>query len=78
VGTPGYYEPDGTLTRYWNNAVDTSSIAGWAVQSRQVSAEWDVLVRGWVNSLGGACITGKALKMIFGIDRRVYQPVRAK
>lgn len=60
ANTPGYQ-------------VDTTSCAGWAVQSRTFSAEWDVYARIWVEGLTGN-LTQAPLKLLFSVVRRVGNP----
>jgi len=76
VGTAGSINSSGTLTRSWNQASDTSQIIGYAIQRRQFSPEWDVLIRPWAKSLGGLNKDGAPLKLIFQFDQRTAKPVK--
>lgn len=75
VAHVGTYGSDGTLTRTWKN-VDTTYVSGYAYQSRNFSPEWDLFIRFWVESLGGANADGKALRLFLVPIRRVYSNTR--
>ena len=75
VGSKGYVGADGTLNRFWNNASDTSSVTGFAIQRRQFSPEWDVLIRFYILPITGN-LTGSPLNLIFQVDQRKHQPVK--
>ena len=75
VGSSGSITSDDTFTRYWNKASDTAQVTGFAIQRRQISPEWDVLIRFYVNPLAGN-LTGAPLNLIFQLDQRKHQPVK--
>lgn len=53
IARTGIASADGSLTRYWEQHSDTSSVSGYMCQSRWFVPEWDILVRFWVNGLTG-------------------------
>lgn len=80
LGTMGSISSDGTFTRSWNMSADTSSVAGYAIQGRQFSPEWDEEIGFWVESLGteGTALgnkTGAALEIRFNLKHRQYVPM---
>ncbi len=56
---------------------DTLSCAGWAVQSRTFSPEWDIYSRLWIQGLTGNK-KGAPLRLMFTVIRRLYRGSRAK
>ena len=64
------YVYDQTLT-----TIDTSSVPGWAYQSRAVSPEWDQVYRFWFKGLTGNNVSG-FLKLTAQAVRRIGVPVK--
>lgn len=69
VARTGTLAADGTLTRYWEQHSDTSSVSGYMCQSRWFVPEWDVLIRFWVNGLTGNEL-GTTQEIRFQLRRR--------
>ena len=53
VSVHGSVASDGSLTREWNQRSDTSSVTGYAVQSRWFIPEWDMVIRFWSTGVTG-------------------------
>jgi hypothetical protein len=58
-------------------AHDTLSVSGFAVQSRNISPEWDVLFRCWVKGLTGNKV-GRFLVFRFNVVRRIGVNTRSR
>lgn len=57
--------------------IDSTANLGYMYQTRQFTPEWDVYFRFWARGLTGNKV-GAQLKLIFQVDRRSYQPTRAR
>lgn len=57
--------------------IDTLSCAGFAVQSRTFTPEWDVNFRIWAVGVGDN-VTGAPLSLQFTVIRRIYESTRSK
>lgn len=66
----GKVDSSGALTRTWQKRADTTSISGFACQSRWFVPEWDVLIRGWAHGVTGNKTTDKQKAYLFNIRRR--------
>ncbi len=77
AGNIGVQDSTMTLTRNYGG-VDTTEVAGFAYQSRQVVPEWDVFIKFWARSLGGAQKDGAALNLRFEQVRKNYIGVRRR
>jgi len=75
VAKKGVVDPTGALTRYYKQA-DTTNVTGYAVQSRWLVPEWDVIFRFYVVSLGGLQKGDAALDLEFQVLRRIYSQTR--
>ena len=69
----------GAITRTLGD-VDTSNLDGYVFQSRQpdIMAEWDMLIRFWVNSLGDPSKDGAGLDLQFQMIQKQYISTRRK
>ena len=72
----GTIATDGTITRS-DAIVDTLGPSGYVTQSRWIQPEWDVYIRFWVRGITGNKIT-TACPVVFEVQRRVYNPTRAR
>jgi len=66
----------GATTMYWSARNDTSSVAGFACQSRWFVPEWGELIRFWAKGMTEAGAANKTV--IFEMHRRIYSQVRTK
>lgn len=76
AATVGTISAVGTPTMVTAKESDTSSVTGYAVQSRPVNQCFDEIVRCWANGLTGQNKT--AIKLKFLLKSRIYAPVRGK
>lgn len=65
---------DLTVTYTWGWS-DTTNSSNHATQDRPVLCHWNVLVRGWMKSLGGRNLVGDTLSTYMKIQRRKWVEV---
>jgi hypothetical protein len=65
--------PAGTITSYWLQHADTTSVSGYAVQDRWFVPEWGELIRFWAQGLTKQKV-GAATVLIFELHQRQYVP----
>jgi len=73
VGQRGTTATNGTITRVWERAADTSDVAGWAIQSRRIVPEWAEIFRFWATGLAGN-LTADSVKVNVEVHQRKYVP----
>lgn len=73
----GKVAADGSFTSSLG-VIDTSEVAGFAIQDIWFVPEWAMLIRPYVKGLGDANADAKALKIKFEMVRREYSQIREK
>ena len=75
--TDGKVDSSGALARTWAKEADTANVTGFAVQSRWIVPEWDVLYRPFAKGITGNKLAS-ALKATMTLARRRYVSTRGQ